>query len=311
MPSRILTFLLALVLVPNVFAQIQLSAFVNVSSANPCDPNPLDPNLPIDVGSAALGGFGLFSGGAAVCVFNTGSTAITITSISVTGTDFSEGPDQIPFTLQPNKGNFETVSIKFAPTAVGTRTGQVTLTDSAANSPQTFQIIGTGFSDFGITLHDPGAGTQTTPAGGAPLYHLEVLGATGFSGTINISCSGLPTGASCKPSSSSFTTSGSAGGDLFLQVITTAPPTARFIKPRQAWFALALAAGIFAAGGQRRKHSLLFLIAVTLISCLLISCGGGSRSTTPEPTPPGTYTFSVTGTANGVSHSRSLTLIVK
>lgn len=308
MSCRILIFLLALVLVPNALAQLQLNAFVSVSSANPCDANPLDPNLPIDVGSAPVGASG-FS--ATVCVFNTGSTAITITSINVTGTDFSEGPDPIPFTLQPNKGNFETIQIKFSASAAGTRTGQVTLVDSAANSPQTFQIVGTGFTDFGISLHDPGAGTQTTLASGAPLYHLSVLGASGFSGTINISCSGLPTGASCKPSSSSFTTSGSTVGDLFLQVITTGPPIAHFFNPYHAWFTLAVVAGLVIAGAQRKKRNLVFLITAAVISCFLISCGGSSKSTPSGPTPPGTYTFSVTGTSNGVSHSRNLTLIVK
>lgn len=305
MRLQVLIFSLALVLIPSAFAQIQITAFVAASSG--CDTTPLDPNLPIDVGSAAIGGP---SGGAAVCVFNTGSTAISITNITVTGTDFSEGPDPIPFTLQPNKGNFETASINFTATAAGTRTGQVTLVDSAANSPQTFQIVGTGFSDFGISLHDPGAGTETTLAGGGPLYHLLVLGAAGFSGTINISCSGLPTGASCKPSASSFTLPGSSGSDLFLQVVTTGPPIAQF-NPPHAWFTLAVVAGMVVAGGQRKKRSLLFLIAVAAISCLLISCGGSSKSTASGPTPPGTYTFSVIGTSNGVSHSRSLTLIVK
>jgi len=217
MRFQVLILSLALILVPSALAQIQLSAFVSASTANPCDSIPLDPNLPIDVGSVAVGAPGF---GAAVCVFNTGSTAISITSITVTGTDFSEGPDPIPFTLQPNKANFETIGINFIPTGVGTRTGQVTLVDSAANSPQTFQIVGTGFSDFGISLHDPGAGTQTTLAGGGPLYHLRVLGTNGFSGTINISCSGLPTGASCKPPVSSLT----PGSDFFLRQLQQARP---------------------------------------------------------------------------------------
>src|SRR5258707_5314424 len=37
-----------------------------------------------------------------------------------------------------------TISVKFTPTATGTRTGTLTLTDNAPNSPQTISLTGTG-----------------------------------------------------------------------------------------------------------------------------------------------------------------------
>src|SRR5438034_6193268 len=37
-----------------------------------------------------------------------------------------------------------TISVKFTPTATGTRTGTLTLTDNAPNSPQTVSLTGTG-----------------------------------------------------------------------------------------------------------------------------------------------------------------------
>src|SRR5260221_6764697 len=37
-----------------------------------------------------------------------------------------------------------TISVKFTPTAAGTRTGTLTLTDNASNSPQTISLTGIG-----------------------------------------------------------------------------------------------------------------------------------------------------------------------
>jgi disulfide bond formation protein DsbB len=92
-------------------------------------------------------------------------------------------------------------------------------------------------------------------------------------------------------------------------------------------FALAMAVPIgFLARRRRRGRNLLLLgLVVTLIGCGLglTGCGlgvkpgsGSSTTTTPPlastyPTPPGSYTLSVTGTAPGLSHSVQLTLTVE
>jgi hypothetical protein len=80
--------------------------------------------------------------------------------------------------------------------------------------------------------------------------------------------------------------------------------------------AMLLSTGI---GAHKRAKILACALAFLVIGgCLLqTACGGGSASTPPPPTgntgtPAGTYTVTVTGTANGVQNVASpLTLTVQ
>jgi sugar lactone lactonase YvrE len=80
----------------------------------------------------------------AVTLTNTGATALTITSIAIAGTnplDFVQ-TNNCPGSLQPNTGC--TISVTFKPTAKGSRSGSVVITDNAQNSPQSISLSGTG-----------------------------------------------------------------------------------------------------------------------------------------------------------------------
>ena len=78
---------------------------------------------------------------------NPGARLLTITNVTVTG-DFSQTND-CGTSLAP--GANCTFSIQFSPTAAGTRTGMLTVTDNAANSPQTIGLSGTGGATAGPT----------------------------------------------------------------------------------------------------------------------------------------------------------------
>ena len=71
---------------------------------------------------------------------NTGTTELTISSIDASG-DFVV-KDDCGSSLLP--GATCTLKVAFRPTAIGVRTGAVTITDDAANSPQTIALTGTG-----------------------------------------------------------------------------------------------------------------------------------------------------------------------
>jgi hypothetical protein len=79
-----------------------------------------------------------------VTVTNTGNAGLFVNSAAVPNTlDFTEVSDGCSgLTLAP--GTNCSVSITFSPTASGTRSAAFTLTDNAANSPQTVPITGTG-----------------------------------------------------------------------------------------------------------------------------------------------------------------------
>jgi hypothetical protein len=75
---------------------------------------------------------------------NTGNATLTISSIAITGTnasDFSQTnncPSSLAAGAQCN------INVKFSPTATGTRTASLSISDNAANSPQTASLTGTG-----------------------------------------------------------------------------------------------------------------------------------------------------------------------
>jgi hypothetical protein len=80
----------------------------------------------------------------AVTVTNSGSATLNITSITTSG-DFaraSAGKMDCGSTLAAGKSC--KVKVTFTPTKTGTRTGNLTLTDNAPNSPQNVPLTGTG-----------------------------------------------------------------------------------------------------------------------------------------------------------------------
>src|ERR671927_1068321 len=79
-----------------------------------------------------------------ITVTNTGNAGLFINSAAVRNTlEFTEVSDGCSgVTLAP--GTSCSVSITFSPTGTGTRSAAFTLTDNAANSPQTVPLAGTG-----------------------------------------------------------------------------------------------------------------------------------------------------------------------
>jgi len=75
-------------------------------------------------------------------VANTGSTALQISSITITG-DFSQ-TSTCRTSSGIAAGQSCTISVTFSPVALGTRTGQLTITSNSTSSPQTVNLSGTG-----------------------------------------------------------------------------------------------------------------------------------------------------------------------
>lgn len=83
-----------------------------------------------------------------VTLTNGGSTALVITNIAPTG-DFTESTT---CGAGLSAGSSCSISITFKPTAIGSRYGTVAITDSAANSPQTIALAGTGLAAPALSL---------------------------------------------------------------------------------------------------------------------------------------------------------------
>lgn len=114
-------------------------------------------------------------------LINGTASALNITSIVASG-DFDE-TDNCGSSLAGNSSC--NIHVTFTPTANGTRTGKLTVTDNAANSPQTASLTGTGISQA-VLLNPPSLTFPTTAIGSASAA--ESFSVTNASGSVlNIS----------------------------------------------------------------------------------------------------------------------------
>ena len=82
-----------------------------------------------------------------VMLSNTGNGPLTISSIGFTGTnpgDFSQTNNCPSSSSTLNQNSACTISVTFTPTATGSRSALLTVTDDATTSPQTLSVSGTG-----------------------------------------------------------------------------------------------------------------------------------------------------------------------
>ncbi len=261
---------------------------------------------------------------------NTGSTEVTISSIAISG-DFAQTST---CGSSVAAGANCAVSVTFTPTAAGSRTGMLTITDNAPGSPHLVALAGTG-EDFSIAASSGSSNSATVKAGGSASYQLSLAPEGGFSGTLSLACSGAPSQATCTVNPTSVTLNGSGNNTTFVFVSTTAGTMAspRNIEgpPRRreepllpilgdnvgvalaVWLLalLALVAAVYdrrtrtgvdlkrCAGlmphGQRRVRRFVFA-TLLLLSLGWAACGGGNSVAHNPGTPAGAYSLTVTAT---------------
>ncbi len=93
-----------------------------------------------------------------VTVTNSGTSTLSISNIAISG-DFALASSPKPCGSTLAAGASCKLKVSFTPTQLGTRTGTITLTDNAGNSPQTVPLSGTGGVPATLT-----PATQTYPA---------------------------------------------------------------------------------------------------------------------------------------------------
>jgi hypothetical protein len=250
-----------------------------------------------------------------VTLTNTGNTVLSVSGAQVTG-DFAQTNN---CSAPLEAGSSCAIHITFTPTASGTRSGTLTVSDSAANSPQTDNLTGNG-SDFILASS---SGSDTIKAGSAASYDLTVSPVGGsFANAVELSCSGLPAQTSCSLSPNAVTPGGSTATSM-LSITTTAsvaeaPPIrqSRSAPLYAVWVQLQSIGllGIMFAMPKRLSKKARALVLLSLVSgalVFMIGCGGTGIVPTPHAgTTPGTYTITVTGTSGHMQHSLPLTLVV-
>src|SRR2546429_48120 len=148
---------------------------------------------------------GTTSAAQSVTLSNTGSSSLNISSIATTG-DYTETNN---CNASLGKGASCNINVSFTPTATGTRSGTLSVTDNASGSPQTVALSGSGIApaaalspaslNFASQLVGTTSSAQTLPlssTGSAPLNISHI--ATSGDYTQNTNCGGsLGAGASC------------------------------------------------------------------------------------------------------------------
>src|SRR5260370_3930940 len=134
-----------------------------------------------------------------ITLSNTGSATLNINSILASG-DYSQ-TNNCPGSL--NAGANCAISVTFTPSFTGTRTGYLTVNDSAASFLQTVNLSGTGRLANALVNIDPGQASLTPPqtqqftatlSGGTATFTWAVDGVPGGNSTVRtISASGLYT----------------------------------------------------------------------------------------------------------------------
>jgi hypothetical protein len=281
---------------------------------------------------------GTTSAAQTVTLENTGNEALSLTGISLGGAasgDFAQ-TNNCGASLAATASC--TLSVTFTPTAAGSRTGALTITDNVPSSPHTVTLTGTG-SDFSLSSEPI---SRTVTAGQSATYTLSVGPVSGFNQAVALSCTkpAALTLATCSVSPSAATPDGTNAATVTVTVTTTArgmappfgghrppledPPLGRHPSlPLQMWLLALLAITVVAAAFRppqanvRLKPDATVALAGALLLVLLwAACGGGGGAPpAPHPgTPAGTYTLTVTGTvttgSGNLSHGLTLTLKV-
>jgi len=240
---------------------------------------------------------------------NPGTASLTISGISIVGTDAAsfQQSNTCGATLAP--GANCSISISFAPVTGGPQTARIAVTDNAAGSPQVLPVSGTGVG-LGLAIESAGSTSATVVAGSTARYNL-LIGGAGVSGAATIACTGAPQGATCS-APSSMNVSATSRAPLTVTVTTTSRTSAK-LYPSLRWLWAVLVFGWLVLPSREAKRSASrWLRRLPLFLLILIcSCGGGGNQATSGGTPAGQYKLTVTASGESYTQSLPLTLTVQ
>ena len=262
-------------------------------------------------------GVGTTSAGQTVTLTNNGGVTLLVQSIAVAG-DYLIVPGSNTCGSSVAVGTACTMQIAFAPTVGGPRSGTLTVTDNAGNSPQTLSLTGAGV-DFTLS---PNGGTSLTITNGQnAVYPLLLSSAANIPGTAVFTCSGNPANSTCNITPSSVALGSTT--TVSVTVLTGVSPTSsslwRLMDRHGAfWFAALMPLGLITLRRNRRSWRGGLLLLGLLVA--VTGCGAGraipfETGSGPGPpvaiTPAGTYTIVASATSGGLTRTVNLTLIVQ
>jgi trimeric autotransporter adhesin len=264
---------------------------------------------------------------------NRGSLQTSVSTVAISGTnasDFSETDNCASHSLAAGGGSCA-INVKFTPSAGGTESALLTMTDTAGT--QTVNLSGAGI-DFSVTAASGGSLSATVTQGQTATYLLQVTAIGGASSSdqvsVTIACAGAPSQAVCSSTPQPVVATVSTPGALTVSVTTTSPtlavalPLSGLKTPAPpgvllVGVVLLLAFWLYvemrssSARGRRCLAWLALTAPIVLAIILAVGCGSSPTQPPPQPvggTPTGTYTLMLTAMSGSDSHTIKLTLIV-
>ncbi len=128
-----------------------------------------------------------------VRVTNSGTTAVTVTSITASS-EFTQTNTCGTLPAVLNVGASCTISVTFTPSGSGNRSGTVTINDDAANNPQTVSLTGTGNPVF--TVSGTPRSNVVVVGTASTTFSVSASAPSSFTSSINLACSSA-SGATC------------------------------------------------------------------------------------------------------------------
>ena len=226
-------------------------------------------------------------------------------------------------------GNLDAVtasSLNFTVTGtVATASPTTTSSSTSSSGSMTATLaLSVQFADFSLGASPA---SDSIPAGQTAKYTLTITPLNGFDVPVELACSGVPRGATCSFSASTTQIPASGSAQATLTVHTTArslvhPPSSDWPGRPLPWFPVCLgcvflALVLLSAGIRRRPPPVAVRAAslVLLICLAMAACGGGAGGgvspATNNGTPAGTYSLTITATAQSLSHASQVTLQVQ
>ena len=228
---------------------------------------------------------------------NTGTTAVTVTAIGISG-DFAQTNTcgNLPAVL--NVGASCTISVTFTPASSGNLSGSVTVTDDAANTPQALSLTGTGNPAF--TLSATARSTVVVIGTTSATFTVSASAPSSFTSSIALTCSSS-SGATCTfdPASilagetSTLTVSGlSATGANPLNITATGTAASQTVNlPLTVFFSDFSLTASPALNSVVAGNSVTYTVKVApkngFNQVVLLSCASLPANTTCTWTPPG------------------------
>jgi hypothetical protein len=235
---------------------------------------------------------------------------------SVTANNCPVPPSTLP------AGNGCSVSVSFNPTLGGPLNGTLTIATDAVDGSLVVPLAGTGM-DFALSA----ASTSTSVPRGTPAsYNLSLTPEGGFTGVVQVTCTGAPSEAVCTPNPASPNLNGANAAPISIGITTKAPivcgllPPGRIYPPKNLplpfgtlllTFCLALLILKIIRKTQSSHSWLAAAVIIIVLTC--VSCGSSTQVTcnTQDPgTPTGHATITVTAINGNLQHSITLDLNV-